>query len=359
MSNLLAILGWSFLPNLATSWVQSIFYGLTIRAGDPKPQPGSPRYASHRRKIHILVVTAYLLYTIYEADYEIQKQSSFYTDLGVSFSAVDRDIKSRFRRLAALHHPDKTTGDTSGTAEYFLHLKVASETLQDQAKRFAYERFGPDILRWQKTRSIHDFVVRGVLQVILPHYGFAAATIYVLSLFGYLEFGQFYRWLILIILCTFEVHTVTRPGFPVILNTVNAIVPRVTSHPPYLPFQIITLARKVTITTYIAMSQIGPLVATYWQKGQAAAHEGEKALAHNLDRLEATARTLEADSGRLMDMETAPFRNDKEATANLRGKMKEWLVQNTIRADPMVRDALGTSFKRRRVDAPAGAKGTR
>ena len=55
----------------------------------------------------------------------------------------------------------------------------------------------------------------------------------------------------------------------------------------------------------------------------------------------------------------APFAGDEEMLASLKGKIKEWLVQNTIRADPMVRDALGRSLQKRRVDAPAGAKGNR
>jgi hemerythrin len=58
-------------------------------------------------------------------------------------------------------------------------------------------------------------------------------------------------------------------------------------------------------------------------------------------------------------MEMAPFAGDEHVVQSLKGKMKEWLVQNTIRADPMVRDALGRAFKKRRINAPSGAKGTK
>ena len=112
---------------------------------------------------------------------------------------------------------------------------------------------------------------------------------------------------------------------------------------------------------YIAFAQIGPIVALHLQKGQAGADaaDDEKAVMQGLDRLETVASHLDNDTGRLMDMETAAFKGDAEATSNLQGKMREWLVQNTIRADPMVRDALGQSFRKRRINAPAGAKGTR
>lgn len=360
--NLLSFFGWAFLPNLVTSWVQTIYYGVKIRAGDAKPQPGSPRHASDRRVIHILVVTFYLLYTIYEADNDILRASNYYVDLGVAPSAADKEIKSRFRRLAAIHHPDKS----ADSADYYMHLKLASETLQDAARRFAYERFGPDVVRWTKSKTVRDFVSRGVLQGVLPHYVIAGATMYVVGLFGYMDFGKFYRWLILAFLCVFEVWTVTRPTFPHAVNLLNSVVTTVSAHPPYLPFQIISLARKVTITVYIAFSQIGPLLAMHWgvTKGLGVAGSGggeddEKALRQGLDRLDGVAKALDDDAARLMDMEMAPYRGNHEATVGLQGKMKEWLIQNTIRADPMVRDAVGTSYRKRRMDAPAGARGNR
>ncbi|KAI0143991.1 hypothetical protein F4776DRAFT_450111 [Hypoxylon sp. NC0597] len=362
-NNILSLLGWSFLPNLVTGWVQSIYYGLTIRAGDRKPAPGTPRYAEHRRRIHILVVSLYLLYTIYEADYELRRASSYYADLGVPFSATERDIKSRFRRLAALHHPDKLMGSGGGLdstdADYFMHLKTASDTLVDPARRFAYERFGPDIVNWKHCVTVSDYVVRGT-QVLIPYYGFAAVAMYVLGLLGYLDWGRYWRWLTLVVLCVFELHTVTRPSFPRFLeHVVNPILTRFTSHPPYLPFQAISLARKLSITLYIAFSQIGPLLQPPDQRGMKPGEASEKQLLQNLDRLEQTARSMDVDATRLMELEMSPFTGDPEVINSMRSKLKEWLVQNTIRADPMVKDALGRSFQKRRVDAPAGAKGNR
>ena len=305
-------------------------------------------------------MAAYLLYTIYEADHDLRLLSSYYDDLGVPLSSTDREIKSRFRRLAALHHPDKAGSDVAAeSATYFIHLKTASDTLIDAAKRFAYERFGADIASWDKCVTIKDFVTRGVVYTILPHYGVAAAMMYVLGLFGYMDFGKFYRWLILITLCLFEVHAVTRSDAPPVLNVVNAIVTRLTTRTPYLPFQLIALTRRLTITLYIALSQIGPLLAPHSNSKKASAEDDEKSLRESLNRLEALSQQLDGDAARLTEMEVAPFKGDAASIKNLQGKMREWLVQNTIRADPMVRDALGTSFKKRRVDAPSGAKGNR
>lgn len=84
---------------LATGWLQYLYYGITIRAGDPKPAPGSVKYIKHQRNIFILVIAAYLFYTIYEADWVIRRQGDYYQDLGVPQSVDEKALQSRFRKL--------------------------------------------------------------------------------------------------------------------------------------------------------------------------------------------------------------------------------------------------------------------
>lgn len=50
----------------------------------------------------------------------------------------------------------------------------------------------------------------------------------------------------------------------------------------------------------------------------------------------------------MLALDMAPFAGDEQALKDVRGKMKEWLVQNTIRADPEVRDAVGKVMERRK-----------
>lgn len=84
---------------LVTGWIQSLYYGIMIRAGDPKPQPGTPKYLKHRQRINIAVIVIYLLYTIYEADYWVRVDGDFYRDLQLPVDVDEKTIKSRFRRL--------------------------------------------------------------------------------------------------------------------------------------------------------------------------------------------------------------------------------------------------------------------
>ncbi|TKW51307.1 hypothetical protein CTA1_2374 [Colletotrichum tanaceti] len=363
MSNVLSLIGWAFLPNLITGWVQSIYYGIVIRAGDPKPQPGSAKWVTHRRRIHILVVSFYLAYTLLEADRVLRVQGTFYTDLDVAVNAPVRIIKSRFRRLAAVHHPDKAGlagADTSVATAHFMHLKTASETLADSARRFAYERFGPDVATWPNCKTVHDYVSRGVFQSTIPYYGIAVVVTYTLGLLGYIDWGRYWRWLIIVTLFFVELIVVTRPEMPPPLAAANAVLATALRRTtPYLQFQLISLARQAAFTIYIAFGQIGPLLDQNAQAAQKAVESSAAAVDEGLQRLEALASGVEGEMGRLLDMEMNPFKGDREAIGSVRSKVKDWLVQNTIRADPVVRDAIGKAMQKRRVDAPAGARADR
>lgn len=126
-----------------------------------------------------------------------------------------------------------------------------------------------------------------------------------------------------------------------------------TSHPPLLPFQLLVLAHKMTITFFIALSQLSPLFANSTLPNTSSASASDE---QRLARLENLTQANEIEAARLLALEMAPFAGDEEGQKNLRGKVKEWLVQNTIRADPEVRDALGRAIQRRRVGAPSGAR---
>ena len=179
----------------ATSFLQSIYYGITIRAGEPRPQPNSQRYARHRRRIFILVITFYLLYTLYETFDQVLTTGDFYRSLGVSPLANDKTIKSRFRRLAAQHHPDKLTHgdglDSGGVDGLFVLLKMAQDTLLDPAKRFAYDRFGPDIVNWGAEKTREDFLYAAVQRSMIPQYAGGLITILFLNFTWWSDWGRY------------------------------------------------------------------------------------------------------------------------------------------------------------------------
>lgn len=342
---------------LVTGWVQSAYYAIWIRAGDPRPQPGSRAYIKHRRTIHMLVIVAYLLYTIYEADYQLRFARDFYQDLGVPHDVDDRGLQSRFRRLTVQFHPDKvSSAEARPAAEaYYVHLKLARDTLIDPAKRFAYDRFGPDILHWRHCTTIRDFVSAGVTNIAL-YYAATGSVLVVLGIFGYLQQAPYWRYLAMGCLFMFELHAMTRPSYPKLLTKLlNPVLVAFRARPPYLPFQFLSLARKIVMTVFIAITQIGPLLQQSMGPPSA---DNSAVQGVQLDRLDMIANSADQELSRLLGLELTPFAVDPAAMQELRTAMREWLVNNTLRNDGQVRNALGQALERRRAGAPAGARGT-
>jgi curved DNA-binding protein len=70
----------------------------------------------------------------------------YYTVLGVSRSASEKDIKTAYRKLARKHHPDVNPGDKKSEAQ-FKEIGEAYSVLSDPEKRKKYDRWGHD---WEK-----------------------------------------------------------------------------------------------------------------------------------------------------------------------------------------------------------------
>lgn len=90
------------------------------------------------------------------------------------------------------HHPDKITDPQSRpyAEALYVHLKLCRDVLVDPAKRFAYDRFGPEILNWRHCTTIQDYVKTG-LQNTFMYYSGTGAVLVVLGLVGYLKQAAF------------------------------------------------------------------------------------------------------------------------------------------------------------------------
>ena len=65
----------------------------------------------------------------------------YYSTLGVSKTASEKEIKQAFRKLARKHHPDVNPGDKAAEAK-FKEINEAYEVLGDPAKRKKYDELG-------------------------------------------------------------------------------------------------------------------------------------------------------------------------------------------------------------------------
>lgn len=69
-----------------------------------------------------------------------------YEVLGIARQASEVEIKTAFRRMAALHHPDKNQGDPDA-ATRFKEANLAHQILSDPQKRAAFDRYGEAAFR--------------------------------------------------------------------------------------------------------------------------------------------------------------------------------------------------------------------
>ncbi|KAJ5532052.1 Heat shock protein DnaJ [Penicillium frequentans] len=349
MASLLPFIGWAVLPNYATNILQSVYYGITIRAGEPRPMPQTPRYERHRRRIFIFVIVAYLLYTLYETFHQVQLAGDYYQVLGVSPFSDERAIKSRFRRLAAQHHPDKS-GMDSGSDAYFMFLRRAQETLVDPMKRFAYDRFGPDMHNWGDQKTMRDFVMHSLLKSVLPQYVGGFVTMLVLNWLWWPNWGRYWRFYTFAALLTLELTMITQPQAVFMPTTYlpDAIQSFLPDNSFYLlPFQILTLARRASITLHIFISQVAPPGSKNAESG------GDKISPQTMQRmgqLVTAARVADTEATRMLQLGMAPYRGDRESVSALRRGMKEGLILGGVRSSPEVQRAVAQVVERLKAE---------
>ncbi|OOQ87349.1 putative membrane associated DnaJ chaperone [Penicillium brasilianum] len=353
MASILPFIGWAVLPNYATSFLHNVYYGITIRAGDPRPMPQTPRFERDRRRIFIFVIISYLLYTLYETFHQVQVAGDYYKVLGVSPFADERTIKSRFRKVAAQFHPDKVGLDNGAEAQ-FIFLRRAQETLADPVKRFAYDRFGPDMLEWGEQKTMRDFLNASLSRAVIPQYIGGFATMIVLNWLWWANWGRYWRFFTFAALLTLELALITHPQavfmptsyLPSSLRTViRTWIPEEQSF-YLLPFQLLTLARRASITLHIFISQMAP------HGSNASANNGEKVSPQTMQRLGQlvqTARGTDFEATRLMQLGLAPFRGDRESVSALRRGMKEGLILGGVRSSPEVQRAVAEVMERRKA----------
>lgn len=70
----------------------------------------------------------------------VSASADYYSTLGVSKSADNKEIKAAYRKLARQYHPD--VNKQPGATEKFKEISAAYEVLSDDKKRALYDRYG-------------------------------------------------------------------------------------------------------------------------------------------------------------------------------------------------------------------------
>jgi len=69
-----------------------------------------------------------------------QPFKDYYSILGIPFEASEADIKTAYRKMARLFHPDMHPEDPTGFTEKFQEITEAHDTLSDFLKKEAYDQ---------------------------------------------------------------------------------------------------------------------------------------------------------------------------------------------------------------------------
>lgn len=158
-------LGWSFFPSfLANAAV--IGYHRTFERHLPRPQPGTPKYAKQYRISFTILALLYLLYTLVAAITTLPP--NYYEILGVERDVDEAGLKTAFRNFARRNHPDRVgrTGE-----QRFREVRDAYEMLRNPVKRFAYEKFGPEVIGWRGVSTPKEYIRRGIASASGFHIG--------------------------------------------------------------------------------------------------------------------------------------------------------------------------------------------
>ncbi len=84
-------------------------------------------------------------------------EKNYYTVLGVSKGASQKEIRQAYRKLARQYHPDVNPGDKASEAR-FKEINAAHEVLSDPEKQKRYDKYGD---QWQYSDQIEEMQRRG------------------------------------------------------------------------------------------------------------------------------------------------------------------------------------------------------
>ncbi|KAH9920917.1 uncharacterized protein B0H18DRAFT_828073, partial [Fomitopsis serialis] len=265
LSAILYLIGWSYLPHLATSKLLPIFHRFyPALSGRPAPPPNSPLYFRHYRYVYAITVISYLFYTFHQAASSLPP--NYYEMLAVDPGADENALKLAFRQFARRYHPDRV--GPQGEA-LFINVRDAFEALKNPTTRFAYDRFGPDVLQWSHCTTLREYVRQGLMQSA-GFYIVSACSLLLYSSIGKPSDVAFWRYLLFAGMLAYELKCILGPSLspPDSLSSVFLSEPGSTSRvgflavlwPRRVAWQHVRFLHSLFIFSSAALSQVAPVL---------------------------------------------------------------------------------------------------
>ncbi|KAH7883237.1 DnaJ-domain-containing protein [Phlebopus sp. FC_14] len=361
-SAILQFVGWSYLPDFATKQVLGAVHQILYRFFHiSPPQFRSPAYGLHYRYTFAAVVLCYLTYNFIDASSGLPK--NFYELLEVHPNITDNALKIAFRTFARKHHPDRV--GPQGEA-HFIAVRDAFEALKDPVVRFAYDRFGPDVLHWKECNTMKEYLRRGLLSSVMYHV-MTGAVLVLFSVVGKPSPIATWRYLLFIGALGLELYLILAPSpsnfrpssfidqAPTRSTIFNYLFPR------RVAYQHVLLVHQIFIFMSVALSRVGPvLFSSLLPSDPAVEQQMVRVVAERFGML---AKTTERELSIMLNMELhaihqslvggpaelvkPPEKPDVEMMQALSMEMEDIIVENKLKGElgPM-RSAWDTAVQK-------------
>ncbi|KAJ6631443.1 hypothetical protein B0H10DRAFT_1938330 [Mycena sp. CBHHK59/15] len=204
---LLGVIGWTFIPRYATQQALNIVhYVCSSFLGIKPPLAGTIEYQRNYRYTFAVVVLGYLIYTLIEGSNSMAP--NFYEILGVAPTVNENALKLAFRQFAKKNHPDRVGPQGEGL---FILVRDAFEALKNPTVRFAYDRFGPDVLGWAHCSTPGEYLRHGLTQSAGYHL-VAGAFLVFWTAIGETSPVAFWRYILYVTLFASEIALLLSPS---------------------------------------------------------------------------------------------------------------------------------------------------
>ncbi|WWD09421.1 hypothetical protein V865_007545 [Kwoniella europaea PYCC6329] len=331
MSSLLTPFLWSFLPGQITHQLLP-YLSSSLPGIFPPASRGSPTYLRNYRIAFTGVICTYLAYTFYTGETSQNIREDFYALLGVNKDVDEDGLKKAYRTLSRLYHPDRAG---SGNDEVFILIRGAYETLSDPVKRYAYDRFGPQILDW-KSSSIREHIITG-LNHSIGFYVVSGGIMLLLSLLGKARDGSYWRHTLFIFLLISELTLILSPTSSIpFLNPLPQLVKYlfpILSAPQFIQ---ITFLHRLFTTLSIAINQL----TSVWCPSLPSEQE-------EMTKVLGMLRQLEMESVTAFQSEVVPLMSSgdpKIVEGLIQSTMEDILVDRSISSHPLIHQAYQSSL---------------
>ncbi|KAI0919095.1 hypothetical protein AcW1_003441 [Taiwanofungus camphoratus] len=298
LSLILSVAGWSYLPDFATRQLLPLFhyvYRNVLRRSSPPPQ--STLYVRHYRYLYAFAVVSYLLYNFWDA--AVSMAPNYYEILGVGPNADENALKAAFRQFARKNHPDRVGQQGEGA---FMEVRDAFEALKNPVTRYAYDRFGPDALRWTTCVTDRDYVRHGVVQSA-GFYIVATCCLLFWSFMSTPSGVSYWRYVLLNTVCAYEAVLILSPSLSPHSNisVLPEIFPESTSPalvrvfafiwPRRVAYQHIRFLHSLFMFLSVALSRVAPVLFPSLVND----HVDSKKLQGEIERIGLLARLIDRE----------------------------------------------------------------